>query len=146
MAYLLDTNVISETRKSRKSEAVMFWLGAQSVEDLWTSSVNMAELVYGAESLDDIMKRRMLKNWIANVIRPWLRDRIAEVSEHALLRWRLMIRQAQLTGARVPEIDLLVAAVAFENSLTVATRDTKPFIGTGVPVLNPWTGERFNGA
>lgn len=57
-----------------------------------------------------------------------------------------MIRDAQPAESRAPEIDLLIAAIAFENSLPVATRDTKPFIGTGIPVLNPWTVERFNGA
>ena len=146
MAYLLDTNVISETRKARKSEAVMSWLGEQRIEDVRTSTVNMAELTYGAAKLDDIIKRRTLENWIAEVVRPWLHGRVAEVSENALLRWRLLIRRAQLAEQRAPEIDLLIAAVALDNNLTIATRDTKPFIGTGVPVLNPFTGERFNGA
>lgn len=146
MAYLLDTNVISETRKAHKSEAVMSWLGAQRIEDLRTSTVNMSELTYGAAKLDDIIKRRTLENWIAETVRPWLHGRIVEVSENALLRWRLLIRRAQLAEQRAPEIDLLIAAVAFENTLTIATRDTKPFIGTGVPVFNPWTGEHFNGA
>ena len=124
----------------------MSWLEAQSIEDLRTSTVNMAELLYGAEILDDIIKRRSLEKWIAEIVRPWLHGRITEVNENALLRWRLMIRNAQFAGAPVPEIDLLVAAVALENNLTIATRDAKPFISTGVPVLNPWTGERFNGA
>ena len=146
MAYLLDTNVISETRKARKSEPVMSWLAAQSVEDLWTSTVNIAELLYGAELLDDIIKRRALQGWVDNVVRPWLHDRVAGVSETALFRWRLMIRKAQLAGQRAPEVDLLIAAVAFENNLTVATRDVKPFLGTGVTIFNPFTGERFNGA
>ncbi len=146
MAYLIDTNVISETRKSQKSQEVMSWLGAQRVEDIWTSTINLAELVFGAETLDDIMKRRNLEKWIAAIVRPWFHGRMAEVTENALLRWRLMIREAQRAGQRAPEIDLLVAAVAFENGLTVATRDTRPFIGIGLPVLNPWTGERFNGA
>lgn len=146
MAYLLDTNVISETRKPRKSDAVMTWLGAQRIEDLRTSTVNMAELLYGIETLEDILKRRTLERWIADVVRPWLQGRIAEVSENALLRWRLLIRNSQISEQRAPEIDLLIAAVAYENGLTVATRDTAPYAACGIPALNPWTGERFNGA
>lgn len=146
MAYLLDTNVISETRKPHRSEAVMSWLAEQRIEDVCTSTVNMAELQYGAAKLDDIAKRRALESWIAEAVRPWLHGRIVEVSENALFRWRLLIRNAQIAKQPVPEIDLLVAAVAIENGLTVATRDTKPFVPTGVPILNPWIGERFNGA
>ncbi len=41
---------------------------------------------------------------------------------------------------------MLIAAVAFENDLVVVTRDHNPFVMSGVPTLNPWTGERFNGA
>ena len=33
-----------------------------------------------------------------------------------------------------------------ENNLFVATRDVAPFVACGVPTLNLWTGERFNGA
>ncbi len=53
-----------------------------------------------------------------------------------------------LTQKRLPApaVDLLIAAVALEHGLKVATRDTELFVGTRVPVLNPWTGERFNGA
>lgn len=146
MAYLLDTNVISETRKTRKSESVMAWLAAQKIEDLRTSSVNMAELLYGIESLADIIKRRALESWVSDVVRPWLQGRIEEVSENVLLRWRLLIRNAQIAQQPVPEIDLLIAAVAFESELAVVTRDTAPFAACGIPVFNPWTGERFNGA
>ena len=31
-----------------------------------------------------------------------------------------------------------IAAIAAVHGYTVATRDTAPFIGVGVPVINPW--------
>jgi predicted nucleic acid-binding protein len=42
--------------------------------------------------------------------------------------------------------DLLVAAIATIHGCVVATRDVRPLVNSGVPVFNPWTGERFNGA
>ena len=46
--YLLDTNVISELRRPKKSAEVMTWIGRQDVLKLFTSDVTMAELCFGA--------------------------------------------------------------------------------------------------
>ena len=37
------------------------------------------------------------------------------------------------------ERDALIAATALVHGMTVATRDTSDFEGTGVALLNPWT-------
>lgn len=74
--YLLDTNVISEMRKTSRSAEVVAWMGNQDVLQLFTSDVTMAELCFGAELVDDLVKRQKLKEWIAEIIRPWMHDRI----------------------------------------------------------------------
>jgi toxin FitB len=146
MNWLLDTNVISETKKSKKSPDVMSWVTAAPLASLFTSSLNMAELSYGAARLVDIPKRREIETWIAQIIRPWFVDRTIEINENILVRWRVLTRQLDISGKPAPAADLLIAAAAFENRLGVATRDTVPFVACGIPTLNPWTGERFNGA
>jgi toxin FitB len=144
--YLLDTNVISELRKSGRSAEVMAWIGKQEVLQLFTSDVTMAELCYGAELVDDLVKRKELKEWIAEIVRPWMNDRVLKVSEDVLVRWRILSRYMTKVHSYSPEADLLIAAVAFERDLVVVTRDQNPFVMCGVPTLNPFTGERFNGA
>ena len=42
---------------------------------------------------------------------------------------------------RCSDRDGWIAATALANGLTVVTRSTKDFERTGVPLLNPWTGE-----
>lgn len=32
----------------------------------------------------------------------------------------------------------VIAAIALENGFGVATRDTNPFLASGVKVINPW--------
>ena len=90
IGYLLDTNIISETRKSNRSENVMNWLTEQQVLRLYTSEVTMAELSFGAELTDDLAKRLLLKEWIAETIRPWMQGRMLRVTEDVLLRWRIL--------------------------------------------------------
>jgi toxin FitB len=144
--YLLDTNVISEMRKTSRSVEVVAWIGKQEVLQLFTSDVTMAELCFGAELVDDLVKRQKLKEWIAEIIRPWMHGRILKVTEDVLVQWRIMSRHMKKVHRFSLEADLLIAAVAFESDLVVVTRDHNPFVMCGIPTLNPWTGERFNGA
>jgi toxin FitB len=144
--YLLDTNVISETRKSNRSQNVINWVSAQEVSLLYTSEVNMAELTFGAELTEDLTKRYLLKQWITETIRPWMQGRMLKVTEGVLLRWRILSAHMKKNHRYSPETDMLIAALAAENELIVVTRDQSPFVMSGISTFNPWTGERFNGA
>ena len=108
--------------------------------------MNFAELEYGANIAKNELLQIEIKTWIDTELRPWLVDRIYPVDERVLLRWRVISRHREIKQQSAPPVDLLIAAVAQENGLQVATRDTKPFVASGVPTLNPFTGERFNGA
>lgn len=108
--------------------------------------MNIAELRYGIHVNHDALVQVEIETWIQRDLSLWLEDRIYEATEAALLRWRIMTRQREVNQEPAPAVDLLVAAIAQVNGLSVATRDALPFAATGVPTLNPWTGERFNGA
>ncbi len=146
MNWLIDTNVISETKRRRPSENVLEWIRSSQLSQLFTSKMNLAELAYGASTVSDILKRRDLEHWIETIVRPWFAGRIFEIDENILLRWRIITRDRELAREPSPGVDLLIAAVAQEHQLGIVTRDTVPFVACGLPVLNPWTGERFNGA
>lgn len=146
MNWLIDTNVISETKRRRPSENVLEWIRSSQLSQLFTSKMNLAELAYGASTVSDILKRRDLEHWIETIVRPWFAGRIFEIDENILLRWRIITRERELAREPSPGVDLLIAAVAQEHQLGIVTRDTVPFVACGLPVLNPWTSERFNGA
>ena len=48
MAFLLDTNVISETFKPRPAVRVITWISDQRSDDLFLASMSLGELVRGA--------------------------------------------------------------------------------------------------
>lgn len=146
MNWLIDTNVISETKRRRPSENVLEWIRSSQLSQLFTSKMNLTELAYGASTVSDILKRRDLEHWIETIVRPWFAGRIFEIDENILLRWRIITRERELAREPSPGVDLLIAAVAQEHQLGIVTRDTVPFVACGLPVLNPWTSERFNGA
>ncbi len=144
--WLLDTNVISETRKPQPSREVAAWIAEIDNDRLYTSAMSIAELRYGAGQLSDQLLQVEISNWIEKTVRPWFDKRIFHADENVLLNWRILSRRSQLTRNPTPPVDLLIAAVAHSHGLVVATRDVAPFVACGLPVLNPWTGERYNGA
>jgi len=74
------------------------------------------------------------------VLEQWLERLQADYAEHLLPitaeiaeHWgRLNVRRT------IPVIDGLLAATALAHDLTVVTRNTKDFAGTGVRVVNPF--------
>ncbi len=146
MAFLIDTNIISETRKAGRSPAVMDWLASNVIDDIWTSTANLAELEYGAAMATDVLHRESIETWIADTVRPWFGNRVLQVEESSLRRWLMLLKQAQKHQLPAPHFELLVAAIALDKNMSIATRDVAPFFACGVPLFNPWTGDRFNGA
>jgi toxin FitB len=144
--WLLDTNVISELRRPRPDAEVVAWVSGVLEVSLFTSSVCIAEIRHGIARAGSAAKSDALNAWLEATVRPQFEGRILPADETALTLWRALAEQADRNRKPAPAADLLIAATALTVGLTVATRDVAPFADSGVPVLNPFTGERFNGA
>jgi hypothetical protein len=144
--WLLDTNVISEFKRPRPNTDVTNWIAGLDRGDLYTTTVNIAEIRLGIVSETRIERRQGLQTWLIENVLPLFDDRVLAATEDAFLRWFVLADRGARSGRPAEAVDLLIAAIADLNRVAVATRDIKPFVSVGIPVLNPWTGERFNGA
>ena len=63
--YLLDTNIISNVTKAVPSEALVAWMAAQADEDLFISSLTVAEIRRGILEKPAGKKRRELERWFS---------------------------------------------------------------------------------
>ena len=132
--YLVDTNVLSELRRPKRSPAVLAWFSSVPADALFLSVLTLGELRRGIESLrfKDPTAASALDRWMEGV-RTEFADRILPVDEAVAEQWgRLCIRQP------LPSIDGLLSATASVHGLTVVTRNTADFDRSGVPVLNPF--------
>jgi toxin FitB len=143
--WVLDTNVISETRRPRPSLAVLDWMSSVETEKIYTTRVNIAEIRYGIANLGSPEHAQLLQRWLEETVRPGFAGRILEADEDAFIAWRSIARHNAKLRLAAPPVDLLVAAIAVRHGLAVATRDAAPFVAAGVAVFNPFTAERFNG-
>jgi predicted nucleic acid-binding protein len=63
--YLLDTNIISNVAKPMPSEALVAWMAGQSDEDLFITSLTVAEIRRGLLEKPAGKKRKELERWFA---------------------------------------------------------------------------------
>jgi predicted nucleic acid-binding protein len=139
--FLLDTNVLSESRKTSCNANVKNWLEKQPPAVLYVSSITLAEIRYGASLVEDQNFRHTLLLWLDTVLRPWFEGRTLEVNEDIIVRWREMVQIGREKNYTFGQPDLFIAALADVHGLCVVTRNVKDFEKAGVAVLNPWNDE-----
>jgi predicted nucleic acid-binding protein len=134
--FLLDTNVVSELRRTERADArVRDWAAATPLELYAISVVTVLELERGTL----LMERRDAQQ--GAVLRRWLEDEVVKRLMPRILPVDIVIarRSAKLhVPDPRPERDALIAATALVHGLTVVTRNTADFEPMGVQILNPW--------
>jgi predicted nucleic acid-binding protein len=136
--WLLETNILSELRRVKPEPRVVAFVAAQPLDWLYVSSVTIAEIRFGIELVADPGRRVELNDWLSHRVRPMFVRRILAISEDVMFRWRLMVEDGRKAGHTFSQPDLIIAATAFCNGLTIVTRDVGDYRRARVPVLNPW--------
>ncbi len=136
--YLIDTNVISEARKQGKANTGVTAFFRESAEQgaaLYLSVVSLGELRRGVELIrhrGDLRQAALLEAWLAEVLSVFGPNILAFDADAAQVWGRLRVPHAE------HEIDKQIAATALVYGLTVVTRNTADFAGTGVALRNPF--------
>lgn len=122
MAYLFDTNAISEVFRRRPNATFVAWLGTVGPEEQFTSTVVVGELLAGARASgspavwleryeEDVIRRMTVLPFDLECARVY-----GEV--------RAGLRKA---GTPIGEPDTLIAATAMRHGLTVVTANARHF-------------------
>lgn len=137
--WLLDSNVLSELRRPRPEKKVVAFVEAQALDLLHVSTVTLAEIRFGIELLADATRRAELNDWLRHKVRPMFEQRILDVSEDVVFKWRTLVEAGRRSGHTYSQPDLFIAATALHHGLTVVTRDTREYEHARIPVHNPWS-------
>jgi hypothetical protein len=138
---LLDTNVISETMRKRPDPAVSSWLLLHPRAEMWTTSIVIAELLSGIETMPIGRKQRVLREAVEEMIAEDFHGQVLSFNL-AAARHFARIRAARLQAGRpIPDIDAQIAAIARAHGAMVATKNIDDFSDCGIDLVNPWSGE-----
>ena len=136
--WLLDTNILSELRRSRPERKVLAFIAGRPLEQLYVSVVTFAEIRFGIELVSDAGKRAELNDWLAHKVRPMFEERSLPITEDVMFKWRLLVEEGRKAGHTYSQPDLIIAATAVCHGLTILSRDTSDYERARVPALNPW--------
>lgn len=131
--YILDTNIISELRRSRPNPGVLRWLSGTSDDQLFIAAVTFGELQAGVETTrqQDPDKAAAIETWIGDIAGSYS---VIPADETIFRHWaRLMHRKSD----HLIE-DAIIAATAIVRRMTVVTRNVRDFEQFGVHTVNPF--------
>jgi predicted nucleic acid-binding protein len=136
-AYLLDTNVLSETRRKKADEGVMAFLQSADSASLFLSVLTIGELRKGVAAKmlrdSDPATAKSLAAWVEG-LEFGFADRILGIDAATARLW------GDWSGDRPrPVVDTLLAATAVQHGLIFVTRNTRDVEGIQVKLHNPWT-------
>lgn len=131
--FLLDTNVVSETRKPKPHGGVMAWLDAQDTNALFISAMTIGELQRGVEVTreQDEDKALEIETWLEQIVAS---GQLLALDAAVCREWAKLMHAKSDTLAD----DAFIAATANVHGLTVATRNVRDFKALGVATVNPF--------
>lgn len=134
---LLDTNIISNVTRPEPSQALVAWMAEQEDDDLFISSLSVAEIRRGILKKPMGKKRRELELWFSGPEGPQalFAGRVLSFDEEAALVWGRLMAEGTAKGRPRSPLDMIIAAIAEANDCVVVTANEKDF--AGLRVVNP---------
>ncbi len=134
---VLDTNVVSEIMKPRRS-TVHAWVDAQPKSELFLTTVTEAEILFGLALLPAGRRSTALSEAVRQVLTEEFAGRILPFDSAAAASYGALAARRRRAGRPLAPLDAQIAAIAHSRGAAVATRDADGFVDCGVAVINPW--------
>ena len=137
---ILDTNVISELTRAEADPKVLAWVDKFDHEELYTTAVTKAEILFGLASMPAGKRKFELEENYRNLFKMWFVGRILAFDDDCAIHFAWLAASAMKRGRTYSTADLQISAIAILHGLDVATRVTRGFDHEGLTVINPWEG------
>lgn len=136
---ILDTNIISELMKGNKcAENVYNWIAQENVNNLFTTTITQAEILYGIAILPKGKKQTELRKRANLMFEEDFKNRIIPFDQKAAVAFAKIASQRRKIGQPISQADAQIAAICYSYQATIATRNIDDFINCDLDIINPW--------
>ena len=132
---VLDTNVLSETLRADAAPLVGDYVATNP--DLAIAATSVFELLEGVSRLPGGRRRRDILEAIELVLGSFS-SRVLPYSGATARLQAGIAASRRADGRPIDMEDRMIAATCLEHGATLATRNTRDFVGLGIEFLNPW--------
>ncbi len=139
MAWLLDTDVLSEGTKRSPDPEVLRWIEEHSAES-YTSSHVIGELQAGIGLLENGARKRALQRWLSRLVES-MEGRILNFNTSVATVWGHQEAEFAEKGCPMPMPDSFIAATARRHNLTIVSRNVSDYARPGLRIMNPFVPE-----
>ena len=134
---VLDTNVVSELMRPSPDTAVVTWLRQQARGSLVTTAITVAEIRFGLARLP-VGRRAIELRQLADEVLGAFPAQVLPFDTAAAELYGDIAAARERDGRPVDALDAQIAAISRAHSASLATRNIRDFVGTGVELLDPW--------
>ena len=134
---VLDTNVVSELMKPSPSAAVTEWVRAQTGSELCTTSITLAEILYGIARLPNGRRKEFLHSTASEVFAAF-EDQVLPFDSSAAPHYAEVVRGRDQIGLSIDGFDAQIASICRAHDAALATRNLKDFRHTDLNLIDPW--------
>ena len=141
LAWLMDTNVLSEMMKPSPEPRVAAFLDSIDDKGIGLSSISVWEILNGIGKMDPRRRREDKANRFHALLEELFEDQIIDwTPSHARECARIMEEKRRIGEPLDDHIpDAFLGAVASCHGLTVLTRNVVDFRNIGVDTVDPWS-------
>ncbi|MGI8404378.1 MAG: type II toxin-antitoxin system VapC family toxin [Thermomicrobiales bacterium] len=134
---VLDTNIISEFLRPIMAASVDRWLKTVDYSEIFLTATTVAEVLYGIARMPEGRRKREATDAIHGILAA-LAERLVPFDAESAVHYADIVSKRESMGRRVSVSDGQITAICRQHGATLATRNVKDFLHTGVELVNPW--------
>ena len=109
------------------------WLAAQAASEVFTTTITLAEIFYGIETLPAGKRRMRLLAAVEKMFAEQFGGRILPFDEESAR----IVSSRDSAGHPISQFDAMIAAIARSHRATVSTQNTSDFVDCGITIVDP---------
>lgn len=106
-------------------------------EEVATTAITAAELLYGVARLPDGHRKTQLTDAVRSLIDEDFHGRVEPFDAAAAARYANVVADREQWGRPISVADAQIAAICHTRHATLATRNIKDFVETGIELVDP---------